>query len=811
MYYKVLFVLCSWLLLLATSTSAQLRTLSSSEIYDKIQRLPILGSVLYFAAHPDDENTLLLSWLANEKKYRTAYLSLTRGDGGQNLIGTEQSVELGLIRTQEMLAARGIDGAEQFFGAAYDFGFSKTYEETFAFWDKEETLREAVYIIRKFRPDVIINRFPPDKRGGHGHHQASAMLSHEAFIAAADPTRFPEQLNELDVWQAKRLLWNTANFGGQNNTSTDQLQINVGQYSPLLGIAYGEMAAISRSQHKSQGFGSSARRGEIVEYFEHVAGDQATTSLMDGIVTDWNRVAESAKIPAVIDTLLSTFDVNAPQKSIPTLIELYGLIQKVPDPYWCAQKSKEVEELIVACAGLFISTYTDTGEIAVGEQAEVKQEIVVQNPDVDIQILRIDDQEIDTSLPFNTILRHRYSVSFDKTTQPYWLERPRGPGKFDVREQDFGEPVNRDAYHTPFNINIHGQTIQLDLPIRHRIVDPVRGELYDDIRVVPSLSGRTDRQFAFVKEGEEQVFSLSFSSATNDLTQEVSVISPTGVDVFPRQIKLDFSESKTISQQFTIRAADTIAHDVSIEFQTSGEAIRQKRVIQHNHIPTLAWFPPLTIRLIPMEYEGHIKRIAYVQGAGDRIPESLREIGIQVDILQPSALTSSTLASYDALVFGVRAFNVHRHLGESLPEINRYVEGGGVVVTQYNVNSGLYTDSLGPFPFHLTRARVTEEDSRVTILLPADPVMQFPNQITEKDFEGWVQERGLYFAEDVDERYRRPLAMHDKGESPHDGSLLIAPYGSGQFVYTSLSFFRQLPAGVPGAYRLFLNLLHKEQ
>src|SRR5690606_31000083 len=272
----------------------------------------VLGSVLYFAAHPDDENTKLISYLASERKVRTAYLSLTRGDGGQNLIGTEQGIELGLIRTQELLQARKLDGGEQYFSSAFDFGFSKTPDETFNFWQKQEVLRESVWIIRKLQPDIIITRFPPDERGGHGHHQASAILAHEAFIAAADPSMFPEQLNRVEPWQAKRLLWNTATFMRLNGDDSNRLRVDIGQYNPLLGKSYGEISAVSRSQHKSQGFGAASSNGVSLEVFENVAGDKATEDLFDNIDLSWSRVPNSEPVQTAIQQLLSAFAPDKP-------------------------------------------------------------------------------------------------------------------------------------------------------------------------------------------------------------------------------------------------------------------------------------------------------------------------------------------------------------------------------------------------------------------------------------------------------------------------------------------------------------------
>ena len=294
---------------------------TSADMYLAIRKLNVLGSVLYIAAHPDDENTRLIAYFAKDRMYRTGYLSLTRGDGGQNLIGDEQGIELGLIRTQELLAARRIDGGEQFFSRAFDFGYSKNPEETFTKWDKEKILSDVVWVIRKFQPDVIITRFPTTGEGGHGHHTASAILANEAFTAAADPNRFPEQLKYVKPWQAKRILWNSFNFGGTNLTSPDQFKFDVGGYNPLLGKSYGEIAAISRSNHKSQGFGSAASRGEALEYFKTTGGTSPTDDIMSGEDLTWKRVEGGEAIAPVVDSIISTFDLLHPEKSVKGLVK----------------------------------------------------------------------------------------------------------------------------------------------------------------------------------------------------------------------------------------------------------------------------------------------------------------------------------------------------------------------------------------------------------------------------------------------------------------------------------------------------------
>lgn len=467
---------------------------SSADMYHALRKLNVLGAVLYIAAHPDDENTRLITYLSKDRMYRTGYLSLTRGDGGQNLIGDEQGVELGMIRTQELLAARRVDGGEQFFTRAYDFGYSKNPEETFSKWDKEKILADVVWVIRKFQPDVIINRFPVTGEGGHGHHTASGILANEAFLAAADPTRFPEQLSFVKVWQARRVLWNTFNFGGNNTTREDQFKVDVGGYNPLLGKSYGEIAAESRSQHKSQGFGVPATRGESLEYFKATKGDQPVNDLLDGVETNWNRIPGGEKVAAAIDELVKNFDLLHPEKSVQGLVKLDQLMSDLPDGYWKKQKKKELMELMVQCSGLFM-------DITTNEQFAVQTDSIRFNfafnnrlgSDIILEQVTVD--EFDSSMVRR--LDKNKNVSFSKTlavpankpiTQPYWLAKKMQEGYFDVTNQLLiGDPDVHASYNVFIQLNIFGQSYRMMRPVKYKFTDPVKGELYQPLVVVPPV------------------------------------------------------------------------------------------------------------------------------------------------------------------------------------------------------------------------------------------------------------------------------------------------------------------------------------
>ncbi|MFD1769243.1 PIG-L family deacetylase [Sphingobacterium suaedae] len=787
---------------------------SSAEIQLGLERLNVLGSVLYFAAHPDDENTKLIAYLASERKVRTAYLSLTRGDGGQNLIGTEQGIELGLIRTQELLQARKIDGGEQYFSSAFDFGFSKTHEETFKFWKKEEVLREAVWIIRKLQPDVIITRFPPDERGGHGHHQASAILAHEAFKAAADPTVFPEQLNIVKPWQAKRLLWNTANFMRMQGDSPNQLKIDIGQFNPLLGQSYGEISARSRSQHKSQGFGSAASNGFAIESFEYVDGDKPTTDLFDKIDLSWNRVPDSEPIQQEVSSLIETFNPLAPQQSIPGLAQLWHRLQKLQNGYWKDRKLQEVEELLLACAGVKLEGVTASSRFYKGQVIPFQIELISRNPKTMVRLVGINDKRIDKLIPYNEIQRFDESIVVETTTQPYWLTKPHSLGKFEVDSNYVGFPINPDLPMAYVSLQIADVTFQLPVPLQYRYVDPVRGEVREYIEIVPPVTLSVHNQTLLVKPGVHKTLLLTLERHDPSV-KSVTIVPQTktsGWKIVPDKLFVSFPEKQysvvkaiDIANESPSSSADTLA------FSISGESLRGIETISYEHIPTQTWFPKTTSKLVPLDLINPVKHVGYITGAGDLIPEALRNLGTAVDVLDIDKISKEVLAQYDALVLGVRILNVEQKIAQKMPVIFDYVKTGGVAVFQYNVNSRLQTTDFAPKPFQITRTRVTEEDAQVSFLNPEDPVLNYPNKITAQDFEGWVQERGLYFAEDIDPSYRTPLAMNDKNETAHTGSLLITKLGKGKFIYTSLSFFRQLPAGVPGASRLFVNLLTKEK
>ena len=786
-------------------------------IEQNFKKLDVLGSVLYVAAHPDDENTRLLAYLAQEKHYRTGYLSMTRGDGGQNLLGNEQSELLGLIRTQELLAARRVDGAEQFFTRANDFGFSKGPAETLKIWDKEKVLSDVVWVIRKFRPDVIICRFPTTGEGGHGHHTASAILAQEAFTAAADPKRFPEQLQYVQPWQAKRLLWNTFNFGSTNTTAADQFKIDVGVYNPVMGKGYGELAAESRSNHKTQGFGSARQRGESYEYFKTILGNAPQTDLMDGINTTWQRVKGGGEIGAGISIIRKGFDMDHPDLSVPALVQLRDRIQKLTDNYWRAQKLTEVGNLIAACAGLWFESYTAEPVYAVNDSMPVRSQIISRYNDKiklnSISIGGITKNFDSRVLPANQLQIVNTTALAANITQPYWLLTPHTQGSYNIPDQlSVGHPENPDLPTAEFEFIIDGKPIRFERRLVYKYVDPVRGEVYRHLEITPPVTADIANQDYLFTAGQPQNVQVKLKSFTK-ASGSIIIKPMPGWKTEPE--KYDFAGKNKGDEwtvNFLVRPTGNQPKTTIMQVVVSANGKPYSMGIQHiryEHIPEITLFPPSETKLIDLNLKLAGKKIGFIVGAGDLVPDALKQAGYEVHELSEQEIMNGDLSGYDAIVTGVRAYNVNPRLAVEQPKLLEYVKNGGNLVIQYNNNNGLVTKHIGPYPFNVVNRRVTDEDAKVTVLDAQNPVMNYPNKITQDDFNGWVQERGLYFVNDIDPKYTAVLQMNDPGETPNNGALIVGNYGEGRFVYTSLAFFRQLPAGVPGAYRLFINLLSK--
>jgi LmbE family N-acetylglucosaminyl deacetylase len=796
-----------------------------------IEKLAVVGSALYIAAHPDDENTAMLAWLAQGRKVRTAYLSLTRGDGGQNLIGTEQGDALGVIRTEELLAARGIDGAEQFFTRAVDFGFSKGPEETLRFWGHDEILSDIVWVIRSFRPDVIVTRFPPNGDGGHGHHTASAILAAEAFTAAADPKRFPDQLRYVEPWQAKRLMWNAWRRDGEQRPADakPQLTVDLGAYDPVAGESFGEIAAASRSMHKSQGFGSAPRRGPLPNYLEMVAGAPATADLFDGVDLTWNRVPGGAAVGKIIARVTAAYRDTDPAATVPALLEALAAVDSLERGPWVAEKRQELVEAIGMCTGLWLEAMSGTPAATPGSMIEVTA-LAVNRSAVLLTLVRIEtpftpapgnpaaigggSRDPMTPLENNQPVTQKIAVHLPKDlayTQPYWLAAPHGIGLFNVTDQTLiGQPRTPPAVLATFVLRAGTQELRYAVPVQHRWTDPVEGERTRDLAIVPKITVDLGVPVLVLPDARPHVIRVTARAHEAKATASVRLAAPTGWRVEPERVALAFEaigDERAARFTLTPPAGESTGEVDAFVMTDREEPARSEIEISHAHIPPQLLLPPASAKLVRVDVALPVTKVGYVMGPGDEIPAILRQLGFQVVLLSDDDLEDADLVTFGAVVVGVRAYNTRPRLAQVQERLLAYVQDGGTLVVQYDTERGLVTDRLGPFPLKLSRDRVTDETAPVTVLVPGHPLLTTPNAIAARDFDGWVQERGLYFPGSWDPRYQALLAMSDPGEKPLQGALLFAPYGKGSYVHTSLAFFRQLPAGVPGAIRLFVNLL----
>ena len=815
---------------LAIAVSTQART--ASELQLAMKKLTVLGSALYVAAHPDDENTAMLAWLASERLYRTGYLSLTRGDGGQNLIGDEKGALLGVIRTQELLEARKIDRAEQYFTRAIDFGYSKKADETLAVWDREAVLADVVWVIRRVRPDVIVTRFPTTGEGGHGHHTSSAILAEEAFVAAADPTRYPEQLRHVGTWQPKRIFWNRFSWQPIDPASplvANDIRVDLGAYNPLLGRAYTEIAAESRSEHKSQGFGSAERRGTVINYYKQTGGDPAKSDLFEGIDTSWARVAGGERAGEILQRAHATFDPLAPAKSIPLLLQAHAELERLaatePVDPWIAVKQRELLEVIRDAAGLSIDVSAADSAVAAG--GEIAMNVAVVNrSDHPFTLSMVASPYAQPAKAPGALLENNEPVRVELTlrippdyplSQPYWLREEPGVGMFRVSDQTLiGRAENPPAI--PLTISVTDpqmHTLIFTVPVVHRRVDPVAGEQIRDVEVVPPVTVNLDESIYLFPDAKPKEVALNLRSFRAGVKGTIRLVAPEGWRVSPASVPVSFQSKgaeRDVRFVVTPAAAErSAALRAEVELEDGSRHSRQLVEISYPHIEPQRIFPDAEARAVRVDLKRRGDTIGYIMGSGDDVPESLRQAGFTVSLISDAELDRGDLSRFDAIVAGVRAYNTRDRLSAAQQRLMKYVEDGGTYVVQYNTTGDMVVGVPGPYPFKISRDRVAVEQAPVEIFRPSHPILAAPNRITARDFEGWVQERGLYFPGEWDPKYETILATHDPGEPSKPGGLLIARHGKGVFVYTGLSFFRQLPAGVPGAYRLFVNLVSARQ
>ncbi|NVK53509.1 MAG: PIG-L family deacetylase [Flavobacteriaceae bacterium] len=817
-----------FLLLILTKTSAQKpQKLNSNQIFEKIQKLNFLGTALYIAAHPDDENTRLISYLANHVKARTAYLSLTRGDGGQNLIGPEIRELLGLIRTQELVAARKVDGGEQLFTRANDFGYSKHPTETLEFWDKEKVLADIVWAIRTFKPDIIINRFNHRTPGTtHGHHTTSAMLSVEAFELSADNTKYASQLEHTQSWQPKRLFFNTSSWFYRTKAAFEKATkgklstLDVGVYYPLKGLSNNEVAAIASSQHLCQGFGRLTTRGTQKEYLEFLKGSKPKDQhdLFSGINTTWNRIKGGGEIGAILYEVEKNFDFSNPSKHLPVLLKAYDKIQLLEDAHWRTIKLKQIKEIIYAAAGLYLEVSASSSSTTPNGKVELTME-VLKRSDITtffdsytivgngISVGIAQEKQLENNVRLN--IRDTIQLKNKSYSDPYWLQNKWSLGMYDVKNQlQIGKPASSRPLQVEFHLNMWEHKISFTKDVVYRYAKRDKGELYNPFEVLPEVTTKLNNKILIFSDDTKQKVSVEVRAGTKNVRGTVALDVPKDWSVQPKL------QSFVIAQKGDVQMVDFYVSPpkkqsegkLKVLAKANGQLYTKELIeINYNHIPKQSVLLDSEAKIVRLNIQKAGNFIGYIQGSGDAIPESLRQIGYKVKEIHPKEINENNLAQFDAIVVGIRAYNTLPELKFKQKYLLDYTKNGGTLIVQYNTSRRV--DVQAPFNLKLSRDRVTDENAKVTLLAKNHSILNFPNVISESDFNGWVQERGLYFPNTWSKEYTPILSMHDKGETAKKGSLLVAKYGKGNYIYTGLSFFRELPAGVSGAYKLFANML----
>lgn len=798
---------------------------SSSELYHELLKASNTASILYMAAHPDDENTRLISYFENKLHARTAYLSLTRGDGGQNLIGTEIGSAIGILRTQELLAARDIDGGEQFFTRAVDFGYSKSADESFAKWGKENVLRDAVWVVRKFRPDVIVTRFPPTNYAGHGHHEASAVVAEKVFEMAADPKAFPEQLEFVDIWQPKRLYFNTSTWWikdleEQAKNSDDFITVNVGEYNSLLGESYAQIASRSRSEHKSQGFGSDYPMGNQTEFMQYVVGDKVKEgeTLLSNIPTDWGKTGVP-QVGRILNSVIAEYDFANPQASVSGIIQALTILNKAESTPLVDRKIAELEQLLLKFAGLEMEATTKEFLIVPGSAVSCEVKINLTS-DIKTEVAGVSGFGFNDApgqiLRTNDFYYTEASLSIDKSAEysnPYWLNAPF-ESIYEVDGYgDLGKPENDPSIVLQVDLKIEEYAFSVPLEVVQKEVDPAKAVLYSPVYIVPEITAGFDENTIVTAGNEAKVISVKAQSHAGEMSGILRLTPPEGWTCEPQEVELNFaSAGETKLLTFKIKPdANPNEGLIGLEFQQDGGASRKLqnlRVIEYDHIPTQIELSPSNVKIVPVDLNlGGVNKIGYIEGPGDEVAKYLNAIGYDVEIIDEDDLVTGNFDRFDAIVTGIRAYNTRADLAFATNALNEYVKNGGTWLVQYNTSRRIKVDQIGPYAFKLSRERVTDETASPEFLAPNHPVLNLPNQLSITDFDGWVQERGLYFANEWDDAFVPILGWSDPDEPSRNGGLIVAPYGEGYFVYSGISFFRELPAGVSGAYRLLSNIL----
>lgn len=827
--FKINTLTTSLFLLLFQFSWAQIpKKNNAAEIYHQIEKVNFLGSVLYIAAHPDDENTRLISYLSNKTNARTGYLSLTRGDGGQNLIGSELRDLLGVIRTQELLEARKIDGGEQFFTRANDFGFSKNPDETLSIWDKDQVMADVIFAIRKFQPDIIINRFDHRTAGTtHGHHTASAQLSVASFDLANNPTLYPSQLKFVQPWQPKRLYFNTSwwFYGSkekfENADKSNLTQLETGVYFPSIGKSNQEIAALSRSCHQSQGFGTTGNRGMESEYLELIKGEKTTVreNLFDGIDTSWNRVKGGAAIGKILQSVQDNFNFKNPALSIPDLVKAYSLIQALEDLHWKKIKSEEILKIISSCAGLYLDATTNQATAHENSSVTIAIETINRSsfPFVLESVsLQPTSKIIEKNISLENNKATTFSLDFEiptgtKATNPYWLDEKGTEGMYQVSNQELiGSPESFRPLKVLFTIKIDGVALPYERSLKYKFNDDVKGESYQPFDILPIVTTSFSEKVVLFSDKKEKVIGVKIKSEIANCKGDVLLDLPEHWKVYPKNINFEIEKKGTEKiVYFKVTAPENSEEIVakSIVLINNKRYNQELITINYPHISKQQVVHAAEAKLINLDLKIGNEKIAYIMGAGDEVAKGISQMGYDVTLLKVSELSKESLKPFDVIITGIRAYNVLNDLASKQELLFELVKEGKTMLVQYNTSGDLVTEKLAPFPLKIGRERVTEENASVQLLAENHICLNFPNKISTSDFRGWKQEQGLYYPIEWDSEFTPIIASNDKGESPKKSGLLVANYGKGHFIYTGLSFFRELPEGVPGAYRLLANLI----
>lgn len=807
------------LVLLLSAARGQPEKHADFPLEARLQRLGVLGSVLMIGAHDDDDDTFLLTYLSLGLNLRTGYLSLARGTGAQNRIGAEQGDGMGVLLTQEAVAARRLAHIEQYYTRVFDFGFSKTLRETLERWDRPEVIGDIVWVLRTFRPDVVIVRYSGTPRDGHGNHQASAVLARKAIRAAGDASQFATQLMHAAPWTPRRVL----QYGG---TGSSGVALEISGKSPHLSKTYAEIASLSRRSFRSQAMGGTtypaSRRVLLTPLDAHQEPE-----LLGGIETTWRRLHDGAAVADAVERLRADYSRSAPEASLPSLLALREKITAIADASaapWVDLKLHELDEAIAQCAGVIVNVQAEPGVTTAGGTVNVESSVVRRGTvPLELAGVTLSSRFDETALLTESVALERdRPVTHTRTwrvpramplSQPYWLGERDGLVAVVADQRLIGPaedpPVLRA--HCTFLAGAHRFTLTRVVKSAPTKEDPSRAS--GPLVIAPEVTLHpAHRTLIFPNDAAKQltIKGTSHRQATGTVQLEV----PPGWGCSPREHHFEFGAAGETAEFHFMLTPPAEAGDATVLAQVKmGERVLSfdHTVVDYPHIERKVFFPKPQVRLVRVPVDVAVKRVGYVMGSGDEVPRCLEQLGCHVTELTAEDLSHGDLPRFEAIVLGIRAYNVRPEVQKHQARLRAYVRNGGTLIMQYTVGAGPNAPvdvlELGPYPFRLSAARVTVEDSPVTFVLAEHPVLRTPNAISAADFAGWVQERGLHFAGEWDPRYAAPLESHDPGESPLAGGLLIAPEGDGVFIYTAHAWFRQLPAGVPGAYRIFSNLL----